>query len=88
MEQAVHSIENVPENTVEIIVHVSENLENGQRSNLVASLEKEDGLVSAEFCPLRYHLMLVRYDRSMQSSQDVLASVRSKNIHAKLIGPV
>jgi hypothetical protein len=88
MEQAVHSIENAPENTVEIIVHVSENLENGQRSNLVASLEKEDGLVSAEFCPLRYHLMLVRYDRSMQSSQDVLASVRSKNIHAKLIGPV
>ena len=88
MEQAVHIIENAPKNIVEIIVHVSENLENGQRSNLVASLEKEDGLVSAEFCPLRYHLMLVRYDRSMQSSQDVLASVRSQNIHAKLIGPV
>jgi len=88
MEQAVHSIENEPENTVEIIVHISENLEDGQRSNLVAALEKVDGLVSAEFCPLRYHLILVRYNRHMHSSQDVLASVRSQNIHAKLIGPV
>jgi hypothetical protein len=88
MEQAIHSIENEPENTVEIVVHVSENLEDGQRSSLVAALEKLEGLVSAEFCPLRYHLMLVRYDRDMYSSQDVLASVKSQNIHAKLIGPV
>jgi len=88
MGQAIRNIENEPEHTVEIVVHVSENLGEGQRNNLVAALEKENGLVSAEFCPLRYHLMLVRYDRDMSSSQDVLASVRSQKIHAKLIGPV
>ena len=88
MEQVSRSIQSEPEHTVEIIVHVSENLEEGQRRNLVAALEKQDGIVSAEFCPLRYHLMLVRYDRDIHSSQDMLARVRSQKIHAKLIGPV
>jgi CII-binding regulator of phage lambda lysogenization HflD len=88
MEQVLRSIESEPENTVEIIVHVAENLADGQRSDLVAALEKQDGIISAEFCPLRYHLMLVRYDRDMRTSQDMLASVRSQNIHAKLIGPI
>jgi hypothetical protein len=88
MEQAVRSIENEPAHTVEIVMHVPENLEDGQRRNLVDALEMEDGIVSAEFCTLRSHLMLVRYDRDMYSSQDMLARVKSKNIHAKLIGPV
>jgi hypothetical protein len=88
MEQVMRRIENEPEHTVEVLVHVSENLEDGQRSNLVDALEKEDGIVSAEFCPLRYHLLLVRYDRDMYSSQDMLARVKSQNIHATLIGPV
>ena len=38
-------------NTVEIVVHFSENLEDRQRNNLVDALEKEGGIVSAEFCP-------------------------------------
>lgn len=88
MGQVMHRIENEREHTVEILVHVSENLEDGQRGNLVDALEKEDGIVSAEFCPSRYHLLLVRYDRDMYSSQDMLARVKSQNIHAALIGPV
>ena len=61
-------VENMPilneaKNDVEIVVHVSENLEGRQRNNLVVALKKEDGIVAAEFCPLRNHLMLVRYDR-------------------------
>jgi len=43
---------------------------------------------NAEFCPLRYHLMLVRYDRDLYSSQDVLNRVTSQNVDARLIGPV
>jgi hypothetical protein len=88
MGQVVHSLRNEPEHTVEIVVHVAESLGEGQRNDLVAALEKEDGIVSAEFCPLRYHLMLVRYDREQHSSQDVLQSVRSRKIDARLIGPV
>ena len=59
-----------------------------RRNNLVAALERDSSIVSAEFCPLRYHLMLVRYDRDNYSSQDVLGSVKSRNINARLIGPV
>ena len=88
MGQALHSIESEPANTVEIIVHISENLGETRRNDLVDALEKEESIVSAEFCPLRYHLMLVRYDRDISSSQDVLDSVRTQNYNARLIGPV
>lgn len=75
-------------NAVEIVVHVSENLEDKQRNNLVVALEKEEGIVSAEFCPLRYHLMLVKYDRDRYSSRDVLSAVDAQNLQARLIGPI
>jgi hypothetical protein len=88
MEQVLPGIENEPEHTVEIIVHIAETLQQQQRGNLVASLGNNDGIVAAEFCPLRYHLMLVRYDRDLYSSQDVLAKVKSHNVNARLIGPV
>ena len=71
-------------NAIEVVVHVSENLEHRQRNNLACALE-EDGVVSAEFCHFRYHLMLVRYDSNMCTSQEVLASVRSQNVNARLM---
>jgi phosphoribosyl-ATP pyrophosphohydrolase len=88
MGQALHSIESEPANTVEIIVHISEKLGETRRNELVDALSRQDSIVSAEFCPLRYHLMLVRYDRDIASSQDVLASVKAQNYNARLIGPV
>jgi len=88
MGQVMRSMENVPEHSVEIVVHITETLEQQQRGNLVAALENDGGIVSAEFCPLRYHLMLVRYDKDVYSSQDVLGRVKSQNINAQLVGPV
>jgi phosphoribosyl-ATP pyrophosphohydrolase len=84
----LHSVESEPANTVEIVVHITETLGEERRKDLVAALESEDSVVSAEFCPLRYHLMLVRYDRDVSSSQDVLSSVKAQNYNARLIGPV
>jgi hypothetical protein len=88
MGQALHSIENEPEHTIEIVVHITETLGEQQRGDLVAALENNGGITAAEFCPLRYHLMLVRYDRDLHSSQDVLERVTSQNVKARLIGPV
>lgn len=88
MAHALHSIENEPEGTVEIVVHITETLGEQQRGDLVSALEDSGGITTAEFCPLRYHLMLVRYDKDMYSSQDVLDRVTSKNVNARLIGPV
>ncbi|HAJ92274.1 MAG TPA: acyl-ACP--UDP-N- acetylglucosamine O-acyltransferase [Gammaproteobacteria bacterium] len=69
-------------------MHITETLGEQQREDLVAALEDSGGITAAEFCPLRYHLMLVRYDRELYSSQDVLNRVTSQNVNAKLIGPV
>ncbi len=88
MEQAIHNLESEPAHTVEIVIHISEALEEQQRRDLVAALNSNAGIVAAEFCPLRYHLMLVRYDRDRYSSQDVLNRVNSHNVSARLIGPV
>lgn len=88
MAQALQSIETEPERTVEIVVHITETLGAQQREGLVSTLEDSHGITTAEFCPLRYHLMLVRYDRDLHSSQDVLANVTSQNVSARLIGPV
>ena len=63
MEQAIHSTEVVPEHTVEIVVHISETLEEPQRNNLVVALENDNRIVAVTFCPKRCHLMLVKYDR-------------------------
>ena len=90
MDQVVQNMPILDEakNAIEIVVHVSENLEERQRSNLVVALEKEDGIVSAEFCPFRYHLMLVKYDRDQYSSKDVLSAVGAQKLQARLIGPI
>lgn len=88
MGQALRNIESEHAHIVEIVVHISETLGEHQRGGLVAALENNGGISTAEFCPLRYHLMLVRYDKDMYSSQDVLTRVQSENVHARLIGPV
>ena len=90
MDQVVHDMPtlNVAKNTVEIVAHISENLDDAQRNNLVVALEQNDGIVSAEFCPLRYHLMLVRYDRDQYSSKDVLDAISDRELQARLIGPI
>ena len=88
MGQVMHAIDSEHANTVEIVVHISDALTENQRQNLVATLEAAESIRSAEFCPLRYHLMLVRYDRDIASSQDVLASITAQNYKAQLIGPI
>jgi len=88
MDQMVQPIHNEVQNTVEIVVHITETLGEQRRGDLVAGLEDNGGITAAEFCPLRYHLMLVRYDRDIYSSQDVLDRVRAQNVDARLIGPV
>ena len=88
MGQALHSIESELDHTVEIVVHISETLGEQRREDLITALEDSGGITTAEFCPLRYHLMLVRYDRDLYSSHDVLGRVKSQNVDARLIGPV
>jgi hypothetical protein len=88
MDQRVQPINIDIKNTVELVVHIKEELNEGQRDSLTSALENIAGISDAEFCPLRYHLMIVKYDTDVFSSQDVLRSITSQDIHAQLIGPV
>ena len=88
MGEAAYSTRQEPDQSVEIVVHITEKLADEKRADLVSALENNDGIISAEFCPLRYHLMLVRYDRETFNSQDVLGKVSDQDVRAVLIGPV
>ena len=82
MNQIAQPIKDEAQKTVEIVVHVTEELDEDQRNNLTSTLKNTNGIKGAEFCPLRYHLMLVRYDTDVFSSQDVLGSVAAQHVHA------
>ncbi|MEN8106987.1 MAG: hypothetical protein ABFS22_03170 [Pseudomonadota bacterium] len=88
MDQGIQHISKEAKSAVEIIVHIKEELGEEQRQNLVSALESSDGIIGAEFCPLRYHLIVTSYDRNVVSSQGVLKSFNSLNVQAKLIGPI
>ena len=88
MGEAAYSTRDEPDRSVEIVVHITEKLADEKRADLVSALENNDGIISAEFCPLRYHLMLVRYDRQTYNSQEVLSKVSDQDVRAVLIGPV
>ena len=88
MGEAAYSVRQEPDHSVEIVVHVDEALPEVKRTDLVKALQDIDGIISAEFCPLRYHLMLVRYDRETFDSLDVLGKVNAQDVHAELIGPL
>jgi hypothetical protein len=73
---------------VEIIVHINETLDAVARNGLQASMLEDRGVFSAEFCPLRYHLLLVQYDRTRLNSRDILSKVVARNLSARIMGPI
>jgi hypothetical protein len=75
-------------NNVEIIVHINETLDDISRNGLQAAILEDKSVSSAEFCPLRYHLLLVQYDRTKLNSQDVLSKVVERNLSAQIVGPI
>ena len=88
MGEVAYDLQTKPEHKVEIVVHVDETLGESRRNDLVKALVGSEGIHAAEFCPLRYHLMLVQYDRNNINSKDVLNRVKAQSVHAELIGPV
>ncbi|MEN8129941.1 MAG: hypothetical protein ABFS45_07050 [Pseudomonadota bacterium] len=88
MNQVAQSLPTEAKSAVEIVVYISKDLGDEQRNLVVAALEKTNGIIGAEFCLLRNHLVLAKYDKDILSSLDVLKSFNSLNLDAKLIGPI
>lgn len=83
-----YQLDQSPAKNVEIVVHINEQLDDANRDELTGYLASIDGVSTAEFCPLRFHLMLVQYDRDRISSQDIIQQINSRQINAQLIGPI
>ena len=88
MNQVAQHLPDQEKCAVEVVVYISKDLGDDQQNLVVSALEKTDGILGAEFCQMRNHLVLAKYDRNMLSSQDVLKSFNSLNLEAKLIGPI
>jgi len=88
MNQAAYNLPNEEKRAVEVVIYISKELGGEQQDLVVSALEQTDGIIGAEFCPTRNHLLLAKYDKDVFSSQDVLKSFNSLNLDAKLIGPI
>lgn len=88
MNQVTQHLPDEEKCAVEVVLYISKDLGNEQRDLVVSALEKTDGIMGAEFCLTRNHLMLAKYDKDVMTSQDVLKSFNSLNLEAKLIGPI
>lgn len=74
--------------SVEIVLHVDDTLEEEQRDNLTSMLSANDGVYNARFTPNRNHLMLVEYNRIKYRAVDILQKLTSNSVRAELIGPI
>jgi len=73
---------------VEVVVYIKKDLGEDQQDLVISALKQTNGIMGAEFCVMRNHLVLAKYDKEIMSSQDVLKSFNSLNLEAKLVGPI
>jgi hypothetical protein len=72
--------------TSDIIIHIDEPLDDDRIWDLERELGTERGILSACVHDRRRHLMLVDFDPEATRPSDILQSVRSRGLHAEMIG--
>ena len=73
---------------IEVVVHIDETLSTPDLNNLESSLCKDFGIEKVYINPTRQHLMLIDFSPEDVNSLQVLNYVKSKGVHAELIGGV
>ena len=73
-------------NSVGIVVHINEELEQDQISKLESSLVSDAGVQNVRVNRNRKHLMLVDYLPSMITARRILDYVKNKGYTAVLVG--
>ena len=74
--------------TIKIVLHIDEELDDHSRDELQKSLIESQGIVEAHINEQLHHLMLVDYKPQMIDTNQVLKTVISKGVHAELIGGI
>lgn len=88
MNQVAQHLPAEEKRAVEVVVYIKKDLGEEQQNLVISALEQTNGIMGAEFCVMRNHLVIAKYDKDIVSSQDVLKSFNSLNLDAKLIGPI
>ena len=70
--------------TSDIIIHVDENLDKGEKLELENKLRELEGVIAPRFN--KEHMLLVSYNPEKVSSSDLLGTVTAKGYSAQLIG--
>lgn len=88
MSQVAQLLPAEEKSAVEVVVYIKKDLEEEQQKLVISALERTNGIMGAEFCVMRNHLVLAKYDKDILSSQDVLKSFNSLSLDARLVGPI
>jgi len=88
MSQVAQQLPAEEKSAVEVVVYIKKDLEEEQQKLVISALERTNGIMGAEFCVMRNHLVLAKYDKDILSSQDVLKSFNSLSLDARLVGPI
>lgn len=73
-------------NTVDVTLHIDENLSHGNLEDFRDVLLHENGVYAASFHDEKPHLMIVVYDPDVINSKIFVDLAKNHNIHAELIG--
>ena len=73
-------------NSVGIVVHISEELQNEQINMLESSLGNDEGVNTVRINRDRKHLMLVDFMPGVVTARQVINHIRNKGYNAALVG--
>jgi len=72
--------------TVDVTLHIDEELSHGNLENFRDGLLKENGVYAASFHDEQPHLMIIVYDPDVIPSTTFVKMAKEHNIHAELVG--
>lgn len=73
-------------NLADVTLHIDEALNAAQRGAIEDQIRAMTGVVSVHNPDKTPHLTMVEYDPQAQKSDAILATVRSRGVHAEMIG--
>lgn len=73
-------------NMCDLVVHLDEDLEQGQMQELEALICEREGVISAHFSRKHPHLMTVAFDCDATHGQDIVRQFVNKGLRAQAVG--
>ena len=72
--------------TMDLVIHIDENLDAEQRGSLLATMRGAKGVIAVGYHDEIPHLMIVVFNPKSMTSADVLNLVKNSGFHAELTG--